>query len=65
MSKVTRQTSRTDFERTAKRRQQDFKDASPTVSDKGRTPTDDKGIRHPHLLAKGCEVREPVPQYTR
>ena len=61
MSKVTRQTSRTDFERTAKRRQQDFKDASPTVSDKGRTPTDDKGIRHPHLLAKGCEVENLFP----
>ena len=58
---MTGHTSRTEFERTAKRRQQDFKEASPTVSDKGRTPTDDKGMRHPHLLAKGCEVENLFP----
>ena len=52
---------RTGFERTAKSRQQQFRDASPTVSDRGRSPADDKGLRNPHLLAKGCEVDNLFP----
>ena len=53
--------SRTGFERTAKRRQQQFRDVSPTVSDRGRSPTDDKGLRNPHLLAIGCEADNLFP----
>ena len=53
--------SRTGFERSAKRHQQQFRDASPTVSNRGRSPTDDKGLRNPHLLALGCEVENLFP----
>ena len=53
--------SRTGFENTAKRRQQQFRDASPTISDRGRSPTDDKGTRYPHLLALGCEADNLFP----
>ena len=58
---MQRRNSRTGFERSAKRRQQQFRDASPTVSDLGRSPTDDKGLRNPHLLAIGCEVENLFP----
>ena len=58
---MRRRDSRTGFERAAKRRQQQFRFASPTVSDQGRSPTDDKGQRHPHLLALGCEVENLFP----
>ena len=53
--------SRACFERAAKRRQQQFRDASPTVSDRGRSPADDSGKRNPHLLALGCEVENLFP----
>ena len=53
--------SRNGFECAAKRRQQQFRAASPTISDKGRSPTDDKGRRYPHLLALGCEVENFFP----
>ncbi len=53
--------SRTGFERSAKRRQQLFRDASPTVSSQGRCPADDKGLRNPHLLAIGCESDNLYP----
>ena len=53
--------SRTGFERSAKRRQQQFRDVSPTVSDRGRSPTDDKGLRNPHLLAIGRETDNLFP----
>ena len=53
--------SRTGFERSAKRRQQQFRDVSPTVSDRGRSPTDDKGLRNPHLLAIGRETDKLFP----
>ena len=53
--------SRTDFERSAKRRQQLFRDASPTVSGQGRCPADNKGVRNPHLLAIGCELDNLYP----
>ncbi len=58
---VLRRDSRTAFERSAKRRQQQFRDTSSTVSDQGRSPTDDKGIRNPHLLALGYEVENLFP----
>lgn len=53
--------SRTGFERSAKRRQHLFRDASPTVSSQGRCPDDDKGLRNPHLLAIGCELDNLYP----
>ena len=58
---MQRRDSRTGFKRAAKRRQQQFRDASPTVSDQGRSPTDDSGLRNPHLLALGCEVENLFP----
>ena len=58
---MRRRNSRTGFERSAKRRQQQFRDTSPTISDQGRSPTDDKGVRNPHLLALGCEVENLFP----
>ena len=58
---MRRRDSRTGFERSAQRRQQQFRDTSPTVSDQGRSPTDDNGQRHPHLLALGCEVDNLFP----
>ena len=58
---MQRRNSRTGFERSAKRRQQQFRDVSPTVSDRGRSPTDDKGLRNPHLLAIGCEADNLFP----
>ena len=53
--------SRTGFERAAKVRQHDFRDGSPTISDDAKQPTDDKGIRNPHLLALGYEVENLFP----
>ena len=53
--------SRTGFERSAKRRQQQFRNASPTISDQGRSPTDGKGVRNPHLLALGHEIENLFP----
>ena len=58
---MRRPDSRASFDRAAKRRQQQFRDASPTVSDRGRSPIDDKGLRNPHLLALGCEVENLFP----
>ena len=55
------QTSRTEFERSGKLCQQQFRDTSPTVSDRGRSPTDEKGLRHAHLLAEGCEIENLYP----
>ncbi len=53
--------SRTGFERSAKRRQQRFRDTSPTISNEGRSPLDPKGEHNPHLLAKGWEVENLIP----
>ena len=58
---MQRRNSRAGFERDAKQRQQQFRDASSTVSDQGRSPTDDKGLRNPHLLALGYEVKNLFP----
>ena len=38
-----------------------FRDTSSTISSLGRTPTDEKGLRHPHLLASGCEEENFYP----
>ena len=53
--------SRTGFDRSAKRQQQNFRDTSPTISEQGRSPDDDKGLRNPHLLALGCEAENLYP----
>ena len=58
---MRRRNSRTGFDRSAKQSQQQFQDTSPTVSDQGRSPTDDKGLRNPHLLALGCEIDNLFP----
>ena len=52
---------KTSFERSAKRRQQRFRDTSPTISNEGRSPSDKKGERNPHLLATGWEVENLIP----
>ena len=49
------------FDRQAKERQQAFRDASQTVSDAGRNPTDDNGLRNGHLLALGHEEENLYP----
>ena len=51
----------TDFGTREKRRQARFRDESPTISAKGRSPTDDMGLRHGHLLALGCEEENLYP----
>ncbi len=48
--------SRISFEQSAKNQQRFFRDSSVTISDDGRSPTDDKGRRNPHLLGKGSEI---------
>ena len=54
-------TTITSFERQAKERQQAFRDASQTVSDAGRDPTDDNGLQNRHLLALGHEEENLYP----
>ena len=51
----------TNFGVAARRHQGWFRDNSPTISDKGRSPTDDKGLRNPHLLALGSEEENLYP----
>ncbi len=58
---MQRQFSRTGFELGAKERQHCFRDSSPTVSEGGSQPTDDKGLRNPHLLAVGREEDNLYP----
>ena len=53
--------SRTGFENSAKRRQCRFRDASPTISDRARSPIDAAGWRHHHLLALGCGEENLFP----
>ena len=38
----------------ARRQQANFRKASETISPEGRSPSDDKGQRNPHLLAPGA-----------
>ena len=49
------------FGKTARKQQADFRDTSTTISDQGRAPLDDKGQRHGHLLAIGCEDENLYP----
>ena len=52
---MQRRDARAGFEDTAKRDQQRFRDTSPTITAQGRSPSDDQGLRNPHLLGLGCE----------
>ena len=58
---MPRRRSRIEFERWAKCRQAYFRDTSPTITDEGRSPTDEKGRRNCHLLALGCEEENLFP----
>ena len=49
------------FEFAARGRQGDFRESSDTISTVGRTPADDKGLRHRHLLALGQERENLYP----
>ena len=49
------------FGKAARKQQADFRDKSTTISDQGRSPSDDKGQRHSHLLATGCEDENLYP----
>ena len=51
----------TNFGVAARRQQAWFRDNSSTISDKGRAPADDKGLRNPHLLALGSEEENLYP----
>ncbi len=44
-----------------RRRQSEFRDTSPTVSDVGRSPKDPLGQKHGHLLALGYEEENLMP----
>ena len=46
---------------TARTRQTCFRDTSSTISEHGRSPSDDKGQRHGHLLALGHEEENLYP----
>jgi hypothetical protein len=45
----------TSFVDCARKHQTRFRDTSPTISKRGRTPSDAQGTRYGHLLAIGCE----------
>ncbi len=49
------------FGRAARRRQAEFRNSSPTISERAKSPSDDKGLRHNHLLALGCEDENLYP----
>ena len=46
----------------ARRRQAEFRTQSETISQQGRSPSDDKGRRNGHLLAHGYEKENLYPQ---
>ena len=50
-----------DFATRERHRQATFRRESPTVSAEGRSPTDDAGRKHGHLLALGCEEENLYP----
>ncbi len=58
---MQRRSTSTSFEYAAKRRQGCFREISSTVSAQGRVPSDDQGLRNPHLLALGCEEENLSP----
>ena len=51
------------FGKAARKQQADFRGKSSTISDQGRSPSedDDKARRHGHLLAAGCEDENLYP----
>ena len=51
------------FGKAARKQQADFRGKSPTISDQGRSPSedDDEARRHGHLLAAGCEDENLYP----
>ena len=49
------------FGAAARRRQAEFRKSSPTISESAKSPSDDKGRRHGHLLALGCEDENLYP----
>ena len=51
------------FGKAARKQQADFRGRSSTISDQGRSPSedDDKARRHGHLLAAGCEDENLYP----
>ena len=49
------------FGKIARKRQADFRASSLSISEQGRSPADDKGRRHGHLLATGYEDENLFP----
>ena len=49
------------FGAAARWRQAEFRKSSPTIGERARSPSDDKGRRHGHLLALGCEDENLYP----
>ena len=49
------------FGKVARKHQADFRASSSSISEQGRTPSDDKGRRHGHLLATGYEDENLYP----
>src|SRR5688572_13827984 len=49
------------FQQTYRRSQGSFRDSSATISAAGRSPSDDKAKRNPHLLALGTELENLMP----
>ena len=58
---MQRNDSRAGFENAAKCSQRRFRDASPTISDRARSPIDATGRRNHHLLALGCGEENLFP----
>ena len=58
---MQRRDPRARFEDAVKQDQQRFRDTSPTITAHGRSPSDDQGLRNPHLLALGCEEENLYP----
>ena len=50
-----------DFVSHARRLQSKFRESSPTISKRGRNPSDPQGMRHGHLLSFGCEEENLYP----
>ena len=43
------------FDKIAEERQIEFRKTSPTITEQGRSPSDDKGRQYDYMLALGCE----------
>lgn len=53
--------AKTIFQRAFRKGQGHFRNSSPTISEAGRTPDDEKGKRNSHLLAIGHEAENLMP----